>query len=63
MIDTQKIIDSLYEELKRASEKEQNAELLFVPERPGTVENFIKAQGYTNGILEAISIVKSIKED
>ena len=49
-----KLIEKLEEELKRAEEKEERSDT--------KIENLLgwhdKAQGYTNGIMEAIEILR-----
>jgi len=61
------ILNKLREELKRAEEKEKTAGSfpITIADFHGissNVKHYEKAQGFTNGLLEAIEIVQSIKE-
>ena len=53
------LLQALQKELKRAEEKEDRAGMEDTVSPSATSSNYyVKAQGYTNGILEAIDIVK-----
>lgn len=68
MTSRKKIFDKVLEETERALEKEKQAHLDYSRHKDDSkwlmwLEWMIKASGYTNGLLEALKIIKSVEEE